>query len=149
MKAEAEEWRTKMLETAAECDDTLMEKFFDDPSTITEEEIKVAIRKGTLAMKMVPMTCGSSFKNKGVQTLILLISEDPIEEMSLLLYEQLKNKTNVHLIPHNEIPFNKNISFFCKNGKLLGKIGDIDINEISAIYARFDKINIKENISCL
>lgn len=79
--------------------------------------------------------------------MILLISEDPIEEMSLLLYEQLKNKTNVHLIPHNEIPFNKNISFFCKNGKLLGKIGDIDINEISAIYARFDKINIKENIS--
>ena len=70
MVAEAEEWREKMLECVADFDDTLMEKFFDDPSTITEEEIKAAIRKGTLAMEMVPMTCGSSFKNKGVQTLL-------------------------------------------------------------------------------
>ncbi len=70
LQAEAEEWREKLLECVADFDDALMEKFFDDPSTITEEEIKVAIRKGTLAMKMVPMTCGSSFKNKGVQTLL-------------------------------------------------------------------------------
>ena len=70
MVAEAEEWREKMLECVADFDDTLMEKFFEDPSTITEEEIKAAIRKGTLAMEMVPMTCGSSFKNKGVQTLL-------------------------------------------------------------------------------
>ena len=47
-----------------------MEKYFDDPSTITEEEIKRAIRKGTLAMKIYPMICGSSFKNKGVQTML-------------------------------------------------------------------------------
>ncbi len=70
LQAEADEWREKLLESVADFDDALMEKFFDDPSTITEEEIKVAIRKGTLAMKMVPMTCGSSFKNKGVQTLL-------------------------------------------------------------------------------
>lgn len=50
--------------------DALMEKYFDDPSTITEEEIRVAIRKGTLAMQINPMICGSSFKNKGVQTLL-------------------------------------------------------------------------------
>jgi elongation factor G len=67
---EAEEWREKMLETIAECDDTLMEKFFDAPSTITEEEIRAAIRKGTLSMQINPMICGSSFKNKGVQTLL-------------------------------------------------------------------------------
>ena len=60
---EAKEWRDKMLESVAECDDVLMEKFFDDPSTITEEEIKVALRKGTIAMKINPMICGSSFKN--------------------------------------------------------------------------------------
>ncbi len=70
LKAEAEEWRDKMLETLAECDDTLMEKYFDDPSTITEEEIRRAIRKGTLSMQINPMICGSSFKNKGVQTLL-------------------------------------------------------------------------------
>ena len=70
LRAEAEEWRDKMLETLAECDDALMEKYFDDPSTITEEEIKAAIRKGTLSMQINPMICGSSFKNKGVQTLL-------------------------------------------------------------------------------
>ncbi|MBO7636421.1 MAG: elongation factor G [Paludibacteraceae bacterium] len=67
---EAKEWRDKMLESVAECDDALMEKFFDDSSTITEEEIKVALRKGTIAMKIYPMICGSSFKNKGVQTML-------------------------------------------------------------------------------
>ena len=70
VQAEAEEWRDKMLEALAECDDALMEKYFDDPSTITEDEIKVALRKGTLSMQINPMTCGSSFKNKGVQTLL-------------------------------------------------------------------------------
>ncbi len=70
LQAEAEEWRDKMLEALAECDDAIMEKYFDDPSTITEEEIHTAIRKGTLAMQINPMTCGSSFKNKGVQTLL-------------------------------------------------------------------------------
>ncbi|MDR0573650.1 MAG: elongation factor G [Tannerella sp.] len=67
---EAKEWRDKMLETIAECDDVIMEKYFEDPSTITEDEIHVAIRKGTLSMAINPMICGSSFKNKGVQTLL-------------------------------------------------------------------------------
>ena len=70
LQAEADEWRDKMLETLAEVDDRLMEKYFEDPSTITEEEIKAAIRKGTLSMQINPMICGSSFKNKGVQTLL-------------------------------------------------------------------------------
>ncbi len=70
LKAEAQEWRDKMLETIAEFDDVLMEKYFEDPSTITVDEIKNAIRKGTLSMKINPMLCGSSFKNKGVQTML-------------------------------------------------------------------------------
>jgi len=70
LQDEAEEWRDKMLEVLAECDDTLMEKYFEDPSTITEDEIVNAIRKGTIAMQINPMICGSSFKNKGVQTLL-------------------------------------------------------------------------------
>ena len=68
--AEAEEWRGKMLEAVAEFDDELMEKFFDDPSTITEEECIRALRKATCALECTPMLCGSSFKNKGVQTLL-------------------------------------------------------------------------------
>ena len=67
---ECNEWRQKMIELAAEQDETLMEKFFDDPNSLTEEEVVAAIRKGTLALDIVPMTCGSSFKNKGVQTLL-------------------------------------------------------------------------------
>jgi len=67
---ECNEWRQKMIELAAEQDETLMEKFFDDPDSLTEEEVVAAIRKGTLALDIVPMTCGSSFKNKGVQTLL-------------------------------------------------------------------------------
>ena len=68
--AEAEEWRGKMLEAVAEFDDALMEKFFDDPSTITEEECIRALRNATCALECTPMLCGSSFKNKGVQTLL-------------------------------------------------------------------------------
>ena len=70
LQAEAEEWRDKMLEKVAESDDELMNKYFDDPSTITEEEILRALRAATVAMEVTPMLCGSSFKNKGVQTLL-------------------------------------------------------------------------------
>ena len=68
MKAEAEEWRAQLVEAVAEYDDTLMEKFFEDPNSISEDEIHEAIRKATIDLSIVPMLCGSSFKNKGVQT---------------------------------------------------------------------------------
>lgn len=67
---ECNEWRAKLVEQAAEQDETLMEKFFENPDSITEEELVAAIRKGTLSLEIVPMTCGSSFKNKGVQILL-------------------------------------------------------------------------------
>lgn len=68
MLAEAEEWRAALVEAVAEYDDTLMEKFFEDPNSISEDEIHEAIRKATIDLSIVPMMCGSSFKNKGVQT---------------------------------------------------------------------------------
>ena len=70
LKGEAARWRDILLETAAECDETLMEKYFEDPDFLTKEEIIAAIRKGTIAMQIVPACCGSSFKNKGVQFLL-------------------------------------------------------------------------------
>ena len=70
MVDECETYRDKMLETIAEYDDDFMAKYFDDPSTITVDEIKDVIRKATLKMAIVPMICGSSFKNKGVQCLL-------------------------------------------------------------------------------
>src|SRR6187397_2986082 len=65
---EAQQWRQNLIEAVAEYDDKLLEKFFDDPNTITEDELHEAIRKATLDLSIVPMMCGSSFKNKGVQT---------------------------------------------------------------------------------
>jgi elongation factor G len=68
MLDEAKEWRAELVEAIAEYDDALMEKFFDNPDSITEDEIHEAIRKATIDLSIVPMMCGSSFKNKGVQT---------------------------------------------------------------------------------
>ena len=70
MKAEAEEWRNKLIEEVASVDDALMEKFFEDPDSITPEELIAAIRVATMQMQIVPMLCGSSFHNKGVQHLL-------------------------------------------------------------------------------
>ncbi|MGL4229043.1 MAG: elongation factor G [Tannerellaceae bacterium] len=70
MMDEVMEWREKMLESVAEFDESLMEKFFEDPETITQEEVLEALRKGAISMTIVPMLCGSSFKNKGVQQLL-------------------------------------------------------------------------------
>ncbi|HTH32155.1 MAG TPA: elongation factor G, partial [Lacibacter sp.] len=68
MLEEAKDWRAQLVEAVAEYDDQLMEKFFDNPDSITEEEIHEAVRKATIDLSIVPMMCGSSFKNKGVQT---------------------------------------------------------------------------------
>ncbi len=70
LKDECDEWRNKLLEAATEYDEALMEKYFDDPASISEEEIIAAIRKGTVKMDCTPMICGSSYKNKGVQPLL-------------------------------------------------------------------------------
>jgi elongation factor G len=70
MKEDVDYWRGQLIEAVAEYDDTLMEKFFDNPDTISENEIYTAIRKATIDMTIVPMLCGSSFKNKGVQTML-------------------------------------------------------------------------------
>ena len=70
LKGEAARWRDILLEAAAECDENLMEKYFEDPDSLTKEEIIAAIRKGCISMQIVPACCGSSFKNKGVQFLL-------------------------------------------------------------------------------
>jgi elongation factor G len=70
MKAEVIVWRAKLVESVAEYDDHLLEKFFEDPNSITKDELMVAIRKATIAMSITPVLCGSAFKNKGVQTML-------------------------------------------------------------------------------
>ncbi|RKR80293.1 elongation factor G [Mucilaginibacter gracilis] len=75
MIEEATEWREKLLESVADYDESLMEKFFEAPESITEREILDALRKAVLDAKIVPMVCGSSFKNKGVQTMLDYVME--------------------------------------------------------------------------
>jgi len=86
MMEEATEYRTKLLEAVADYDETLLEKFFDDPDTITEDEILTALRKATIDMAIVPMLCGSSFKNKGVQTMldyVMALCPSPLDKESI------------------------------------------------------------------
>jgi elongation factor G len=75
MVEEAKEYREKLLEAVAEYDESLIEKFFEDPNSITETEVLTALRKAVIDMKIVPMVCGSSFKNKGVQTMLDYVME--------------------------------------------------------------------------
>ncbi len=70
LKETAVEYRAKLIEAAAEQDETLMEKYFEDPDSLTPDEIIAAIRKATIAMQITPILCGSAFKNKGVQTML-------------------------------------------------------------------------------
>ncbi|ACT95543.1 elongation factor G [Dyadobacter fermentans] len=87
MLEEATEWREKLLEAVAEFDDTLMEKYFEDPNSISEDEILAALRAATISMKIVPMVCGSSFKNKGVQTMldyVMAILPSPLDRENIV-----------------------------------------------------------------
>jgi elongation factor G len=86
MLEEAKEYREKLLEAVAEFDDTLMEKYFEDPTSISEDEILAALRAATVSMKIVPMLCGSSFKNKGVQTMldyVMALLPSPMDKQSI------------------------------------------------------------------
>ena len=86
MMEEAEEYREKLLEAVAEYDESLMEKYFEDPSSISEDEIMNALRKATIDMAIVPMLCGSSFKNKGVQTMldyVMALCPSPLDKESI------------------------------------------------------------------
>lgn len=103
LRAEAEEWRGKLIESAAEHDDALMEKFFDDPSKITEGEIIAALRKATIEMTIVPICCGSSFKNKGVQFLLDAVVRylpSPLDKNSV---EGINPKTNEKEFRHSTV----------------------------------------------
>ncbi|PKV66744.1 elongation factor G [Pontibacter ramchanderi] len=87
MLEEAEEYREKLLEAVAEYDESLMEKYFDDPNSITEAEILAALRAATIDMAIVPMLCGSSFKNKGVQTMldyVMALLPSPVDKESII-----------------------------------------------------------------
>ncbi|MBN8653137.1 MAG: elongation factor G [Cytophagales bacterium] len=107
MKEEAYEYREKLLEAVAEYDETLIEKFFEDPNSITEQEILTALRKAVIDMKIVPMVCGSSFKNKGVQTMLDYVMEllpSPMDK-DVIIGTNPDTDAEVEIRPDEKEPF--------------------------------------------
>ena len=107
MKEEAHEYREKLLEAVAEYDETLIEKFFEDPNSITEKEILTALRKAVIDMKIVPMVCGSSFKNKGVQTMLDYVMEllpSPMDK-DVIIGTNPDTDAEVEIRPDEKEPF--------------------------------------------
>ena len=107
MRDEVAFWRDKLIEAASECDDALMEKYFEDPESVLDEEIIAAIRKGTISMQIVPACCGSSFKNKGVQFLLDAVMRylpSPLDKGSTKA-TNLHNNQEVVLNPDAQEPF--------------------------------------------
>jgi elongation factor G len=84
---EARQYRGELLEAVAEFDETLMEKYFEDENSLTEREILNALREATISGKVVPMMCGSAFKNKGVQAMLDMVMEilpSPLDVESII-----------------------------------------------------------------
>lgn len=107
MLEEVAEYREHLLEAVADYDESLMEKFFDDPDSITESEILSALRRATIDMKIVPMVCGSSFKNKGVQTMLDLVMEllpSPLDKDDIIA-TGLDSEEVVVIRPDEKEPF--------------------------------------------
>ncbi len=107
MQEEVELWHDRLVETAAECDEALMEKYFEDPASISEEEIIAALRKGTIAMQIVPACCGSSFKNKGVQFLLDAVMRylpSPLDKGAVTA-TNLAGGKEIELEPRADAPF--------------------------------------------
>jgi len=108
MKEEVAEYREHLLEAVADYDESLMEKFFDDPNSITEAEILKALRAATIDMKIVPMVCGSSFKNKGVQTMLDLVMEllpSPLDKDAIFATDLDDEDKEVAINPVETEPF--------------------------------------------
>lgn len=108
MKEEVAEYREYLLEAVADYDESLMEKFFEDPNSITETEILKALRAATIDMKIVPMVCGSSFKNKGVQTMLDLVMEllpSPLDKEAIVATDLDDEDKEVPINPVESEPF--------------------------------------------
>lgn len=108
MEEEVAQYREHLLEAVAEYDESLMEKFFDDPNSITEAEILKALRAATIDMKIVPMVCGSSFKNKGVQTMLDLVMEllpSPLDKDDIIGHSLDNEDEEIRISPSEAEPF--------------------------------------------
>ncbi len=153
LRATAEEYREKLIEAVAEYDDKLMEKFFDDPNSITEAELMSAIRKATIDMSIVPLMCGSSFKNKGVQTMLDAVMEYLPSPLDIEDITGINPKTGEeeHRTPDSKQPF-ASLAFKIATDPFVGRLaffrvysGKLD----SGSYVLNTRTGNKERISRL
>ena len=151
MLDEVAEYRENLLEAIAEFDDTLMEKFFEDPESISEREILDALREATIGMKIVPMMCGSAFKNKGVQAMLDMVMEILPSPMDVEAIEGMNPKTDepTSRKPSSDEPF-ASLAFKIATDPYVGRLcfarsysGMLD----SGSYVLNTRTNKKERIS--
>ncbi len=152
--AEAEEWRDKMLEAVASSDDALMEKYFSDPSTITEDEIRAAIRKATLKMEMNPIICGSSFKNKGVQPLLDAVCQylpSPLDIPEIVGHDPKDETVTISRKPSDDEPLTA-LAFKIATDPYVGRLCYFRVYSgkvLAGSYIFNSRTNKKERISRL
>ena len=145
------EYREKLVEAVADYDDNLMEKFFEDPDSITREEMMAAIRAATIDMKIVPILCGSAFKNKGVQTMldaVMAYLPSPVD-VEAIAGTNPKSEEEESRKPQNDEPFSA-LAFKIATDPFVGRLcffraysGKLDAGS----YVLNTRTNKKERIS--
>jgi elongation factor G len=153
LKADAEEWRGNLIEAIAEHDDALLERYFDDPDSITVEEIKAVIRKATLEMSITPVLLGSAFKNKGVQRLLDAVCAFLPSPVDIGTIEGEDPKTNEKTTrePNDDEPFS-GLAFKIATDPYVGRLAFIRVysGKLSAgSYVLNVRTGKKERISRL
>jgi len=141
----ANEWRSKLIETAAESDDTLMEKFFVDTNSLTADEIISGLRKATIELKIVPVFCGSAFKNKGIQTLLDGVVAFLPSPMDVGAVDGINPKTEktVHRNPDRNEPFSA-LAFKISVDPFVGKLAYLRVYS-GSIKSGDSVLNLRSN----
>lgn len=147
------EWRQKLIENIAGEDETLLEKFFDDPDSISEKEIRAAIRKATIGFKVFPVLCGSAFKNKGVQALLDAVCAFLPSPLDLEAVKGINPDTDEEVIrrPDNKEPFTA-LAFKIATDPFVGRLAFLRVYSgklEGGSYILNNRTNKKERISRL
>ena len=147
------EWRQKLVESVAELDENLLDKIFDDPNSITKEELRIAIRKGVIDFKIVPVMCGSAFKNKGVQAMLDAVSAYLPSPLDLPAVKGINPETNAEIERHPSIqePFTA-LAFKIATDPFVGRLAFLRVysgNLDGGVYVLNNRTGKKGRISRL
>ena len=147
------EWRQKLVESVAELDENLLDKFVDEPNSITEEELRIAIRKGVIDFKIVPVMCGSAFKNKGVQAMLDAVCAYLPSPLDLPAVKGIDPATNAEIERHPSIqePFTA-LAFKIATDPFVGRLAFLRVYSgklDGGVYVLNNRTGKKERVSRL